>query len=230
MQPMGESGIQVTIAFLGIAGTLSAALLTQMLAGRSERRREAIQRESKWHVEQVRLDGALVKTALSLERDLWSVAAFLSREPGSPRLPGYTSILLVPKGGIPGVLEAVDHEILFDAIEDAYSRLDSMEELVAEICLIGTQAEGERARDLHEALWEAAGDLESFVPFDQAADDIQACRSARDRFISEARQAIGRDSFTASDRRPREAEAGHPTFGGSPASADQDLLHPAEET
>jgi hypothetical protein len=114
----------------------------------------------------------------------------LDRDPREERIPGATSILLTPDEGIPGVFDETTRAILVEAIEDAFERLDALEEIAAEVALIGTADEVTAASQPHEALWEVAGHLEVFAPFDVAADAVERCRAARNRFTDAARISL----------------------------------------
>ena len=62
-------------------------------------------------------------------------------------MPDHTTILLTPEQGIPGVFDEVTRSILVDAVEDAFERLDALEEVAAEIALVGTVEPGSTDRD-----------------------------------------------------------------------------------
>ncbi|MFJ1809942.1 MULTISPECIES: hypothetical protein [unclassified Streptomyces] len=112
--------------------------------------------------------------------------------------------LLIPDEGIPGVIDALNRDILVDGIESAFENLDALEELVAEITLIGTPGEATAAVELHNRLFDVVGLLEGFAPFDDAADTVQECRSIRDAFSIAARESLQVDGgFHPPDRRPR---------------------------
>ena len=105
---------------------------------------------------------------------------------------------------MPGILDGIDRSILVDAIEDSFERLNDLENLVAEISLVGTTAEANAARVLHEALWDVTGLMEAFEQFDLAAGAVETCRTARDDFTRVARQGLRVDGApVAPDGRPR---------------------------
>src|SRR4051794_29934851 len=97
---MGLKTAQNFIAGVGRLGTLSAAVVTQVLANRAERVRRGQEDESRWLGERLRANREFLGGALSLERDLWSAASMLDNDSRTSRLPGYTSILLVPEEGL----------------------------------------------------------------------------------------------------------------------------------
>lgn len=77
-------------------------------------------------------------------------------------------------------------------------------ELVVEITLIGTSDEAAAAAELHHRLSDVVGLLDGFVLFDDAADAVEECRSARDAFSVAAGQSLQVDEgFSPSGRRPR---------------------------
>jgi len=208
---VNDSTVQVVVASVGVAGTFAAALLTQLLAARAERKRRLAEDHSRWLADRLRLGARFLAGSLSLERDLWSAAAQLDRDERQIRMPGYTTILLTPEEGIPEVFDEHTRGIIVEAVEDAFARLDALEETAAEIALVGTTEEVSAARSLHEALWDAAGSLESYAPFDVAADAVERARAARDAFARAARAGLrtGGDVFTL-DGRPRRSEGRAP--------------------
>lgn len=211
---MDETTVQLLVASVGVAGTLAGALLGQLLAGRAERQRRLAENQSRWLADSLRVNTRLLAGSLSLERDLWSAAAQLDRDDRPVRMPAHTTILLTPEQGIPGVFDEVTRSILVEAVEDAFERLDALEEVAAEIALVGTVEEVDSARGLHEALWDVAGGLESYQPSDVVADAVERARAARDAFTSASRQAL-RSSGDAPpiDGRPRRLDGKPPATG-----------------
>lgn len=201
---MDQASVSLVVATVGVVGTLSAALLTQLLSLRAERLRRAAEDRSRWLADRLRISSQFLAKSLSLERDLWSAAAQLDRDDRAVRMPGHTTILLTPDEGLPGVLDAITREILVEEIEKAFERLDELEEVAAEIALVGSPSEVEAASELHESLWSVVGLLEAYAPFDEAADAVEACRSARDRFLQAARTGLRAEGqVPAIDNRPR---------------------------
>jgi hypothetical protein len=175
-----------------------------MLSARADQTRREAEDQSRWLTDRLRVNARYLAQALSLERELWSTAAQLDREDRQPRLPGFTSILLTPDDGVPDVLDGVAREIIVDCVEEAFERLNMLEELAAEIALVGTPEEALAAREVEESLWEVVGMLEGFAAFDDAADAIQRCRSARDTFAAAARVGLRNPGHvSALDGRPR---------------------------
>ncbi|MDX2403005.1 hypothetical protein NJO91_07695 [Streptomyces microflavus] len=196
--------VQVLTTGIGVGGTLAAALLTQTFNRRAERDRYAREDRSRWLAERQRIGAKFLAGALSLERDLWSSCSHLDRDNRVERLAGHTSLLLAPEDGIPGVLDSLTRRILVEDIEEALGKLNDLEELVAEITLIGTPEEAIAASEVHEVLGTVVGHLEGFAPFDDAADLVEECRTARDVFAEEARRSLRVDgSYIPPDARPR---------------------------
>mgnify|MGYP006908185442 CR=1 FL=1 len=211
---MDETTVQLLVASVGVAGTLAGALLGQILAGRAERRRQLAENRSRWLADSLRVNTRFLAGSLSLERDLWSAVAQLDRDDRPVRMPDHTTILLTPEQGIPGVFDEVTRSILVDAVEDAFERLDALEEVAAEIALVGTVEEVDSARALHEALWDVAGGLESYQALDVVADAVERARAARDAFTSASRRALraGGDAPPI-DGRPRRLDGSPPMSG-----------------
>lgn len=196
--------VQVVTTGLGVGGTLAAALLTQASNRRAERERHEREDRSRWLVERQRVAAKFLAGALALERNLWSLCSHLDRDMRPVRLPGHTTVLLIPDEGIPDVIDALTRDILVDGIESAFDELNILEELVAEITLIGTPGEARAAAELHNRLFDVVGMLEGFFHFDDAADVVEECRSLRDSFSVAARQSLQVDGgFHPPDRRPR---------------------------
>jgi len=185
-----QSTAQLLTAGIGIGGTLAAALLTQSLARLGERERRAADDQTRWLGDRLRASTRMLAGALALERDLWSACSHLDPDTRAERMPGHTTILLTPESGLPGIFDQVTREILVEAVEDAFQRLDQLEEVVAEIGLVGSTEEGRTALKLHKRLWDVAGLLEGYADFDSAADAVFRCRSARDAFSEAARRSL----------------------------------------
>lgn len=196
--------MELALAIVGIAGTLCAAVLTQLLANRAEMGRRVREDQTRWLSDGRRLSAELLAGALRLERQLWSACSQLDREVRSERLPGHTSILLTPTSGLPPVLDELTRNILVDAVEEAFQALDALELLVAEVSLISKTEEAARARGLLDSLGEVVDLLEGFAGFDEAADAVERSRAARDAYLRVARSALRVDGpAIAPDCRPR---------------------------
>lgn len=193
------------MAFLGIAGTLCAAVLTQILANRAEARRRVLEDQTRWLSDRRRVSTDLLAGTVKLERKLWSACSQLDTEKRPERLPGHVSILLTPETGIPPVLDELTREIVVDAVEDAFDALEALELLVAEVSLMCTSEETTRARELLESLADVVGLLEVFALFDDAADAVERSRAARDSYAESVRTALRVDGpAVAPDSRPRQ--------------------------
>ncbi|GAA1681106.1 hypothetical protein GCM10010977_32200 [Citricoccus zhacaiensis] len=196
--------MQLLVASVGVAGTLAGALLSQLLAGRAEKQRRVAENQSRWLADSLRVNTRLLAGSLSLERDMWSAAAQLDRDNRPVRMPAHTTILLTPEQGIPGVFDRVTRAILVEAVEEAFERLDVLEEVAAEIALVGTVEEVSSAHALHEALWDVVGGLESYQAFDVVADAVERARAARDNFTRASRMALRSSGESIQvDSRPR---------------------------
>lgn len=201
---MDASTVQLITASVGVVGTLTAALLTQMLARKAEKDRRISEDKARWLQERLRINSQFLSDAISLERDIWGAASHLDRDNRNERMPGYKTILLTPAEGLPGIFDELTRTILVEALEDAFSRLDSIELLTAQVALIGTPEEAKTARSLHEALWDAVGMLEMYASFDDAFEAISAVRTAKDRFAEAARSGLRVDGEAIPvDQRPR---------------------------
>jgi len=198
----GSTG-QVVIAAIGVAGTLAAALVSQLLSRRAERDRRREEDRSRWLADRQRLYSRFLAQALSLERDLWSACSMLDQDARDRRIPGYTSILLTPEEGVDGILDALTRTILVEATERGFHDLDKLELVAAEITIIGASGEAAAARNVLDALWDVVGMLEGYARFTDAADGVEACRAARDQFARAARVGLRVDGeFLPHDRHP----------------------------
>lgn len=196
--------LQLAIAGLGVAGTLAAALFTQVLARKAEQGRRRADDASRWLAERLKVNSRLLAESLALEREIWDLCSFLDRNKREERLPGYTSIYTIPKSGIPEVVDEETRTILVNGLHGIDDRLGNLEQVVAEISLIGSPLESEATRSYLSALWDAYACLETYSLFDVAADAVEKCRALRDQFTSAARESLRVDGqFMAHDERPR---------------------------
>ena len=211
---MDDMTVQLLVASVGVFGALAGALLSQLLAGKAERQRRLAEDRSRWLTDSLRVNTRFLAGSLRLERDLWSAAAQLDHDDRPVRMPAHSTILLTPEQGIPGVFDAVTRSILVEAVEDAFERLDALEEMVAEIALVGTVEEVRSAQGLHEALWDAAGGLESYQAFDVVTDAVLRAKAARDAFTTASRVALRpSDKTRSNDRPPRRLDDAPPASG-----------------
>jgi len=169
----------------------------------ADSRRYRRERSARWDADQKALAGKILAGALKLERDGWSVASLLDRDRREKRLPGATSLWSVPDMGIPGVIDEQTVAMLREAVHEAYQGLDELELHVETFVVVATPTAGGAARALVERLWDVFGALEGYANFDDAADEVERARSARDLFANEVRQALGMTGQTISDQRPR---------------------------
>lgn len=153
------------MALLGIAGTLSAALLTQRAATRAEMSRRQATDRDRWLEERLRVAKSVIATAETIERELYSNCAHLTSEgPRENWLPGYTTVLLIPEDGIPGVIDGLTRDILVDSHEMLSPKFDELSLLAAELQLIGSKDEAALADQLIDELLAAASNVEAFCP------------------------------------------------------------------
>jgi hypothetical protein len=196
----------ITTGVVGLAGI--AATFFQNKAAQKERRTS--EDKARWLQERLHINSQFLSAAVSLERDIWDVAAQLDRDSRDERMPGYTTILLTPEEGLPGVFDEVTRAILVEAIEDAFSKLDSMNILEAQIALIGTSEEAETAKALNDALLDAVGRLEIYAPFDEAAEAVLAVKDMREQFAKAARSSLRVEGpSTPSNKRSRRDAGSH---------------------
>jgi hypothetical protein len=168
----------VIVALLGIAGTLSAALLTQRAATRAEMSRRQSADRDRWLEERLRVAKSVIATAETIERELYSNCAHLTSEgPRENWLPGYATVLLIPEDGIPGVIDGITRDILVDSHEMLSPKFDELSLLAAELQLIGSKDEAALADRLVDELL-AASNVEAFAP---AARDTRRCSRLRRR-------------------------------------------------
>ncbi|MEV8241395.1 hypothetical protein AB0O90_14220 [Microbacterium testaceum] len=198
---------EVLVALVGVGGTLGGVALGQgsaALMGWRQRRRETATR---WVADQKEQAAAILSRALRLERQAWDVAAQLDQEERDERLPGHgASLLLLPAGGIPGVVDEIALLILREAVEDGFEQLDLLENEVETYALIAEPEAVTAVRQLVECLWNVYGAIESFSTFDQAADAVERARSARDAFANRVRSSLGVSGNVTTDPRPRRDE------------------------
>lgn len=200
---MDSSLVTVLTTTVGVTGTLAGSALTQIFARRGERDRRSAEDQSRWLTERLRVTSDLINRALSLERILWSACAHLDRDDREERLPGYTSIELIPEEGIEGVIDSVTREILIDAVGPGLEAINKLDSLAAELALISTPAEAVAAEQLIDALLNTIGLLEAFYPFDAAADSVLACRNLREELILASRKSLRVDPDSAQFAPPR---------------------------
>jgi hypothetical protein len=177
-------------AVIGVVGTLLGVLITQHFAARAADRRQLQEDGKRWLSERLQVSRTLLARSSTIERDLWSACSHLDREARAVRMPGYTTILLTPVEGLPGVFDEISRAIIVEAVEDAFDALNQVEELEAEVQLIGSPTEGHAAVALVEALWEVVGFLEGYGPFDDAADAVLRAKAAREAFRVAARESL----------------------------------------
>jgi hypothetical protein len=157
-------------------------------------RRQAADRD-RWLDERLRVSRSVIATAETIERELWSNCALLTSEgPRENWLPGYTTVLLIPKDGIPSVIDQITRDILVDSHEMLSPKLDDLSLLVAEVQLIGSKEEAELADLLFDNLLSAAASVEAFAPSDVGFDAVPAGQTTRKDFMAAARTGLRVDT------------------------------------
>lgn len=194
---------QVLVALVGVGGTLAGVALGQVFSWISDAKSQDSQRSARWDSGQKELAAEILAVAVKLEREACSAAAHLDREVREQRLPGNTSLLLIPAEGIPGVLDELTVLILREAVEEGFAGIEALEASVEKFAIVASPDAGVEARQLVESIWDAYGSLESFETFDDAVDNVERVRAARDRFSNAVRESLGVKGEVVSDQRPR---------------------------
>jgi hypothetical protein len=188
---MDADTVQLITGTVGVAGTLAGALLSQLLARRNEKDRWVSENRSRWLEERLRLNSELLSNAIKIEREMFSAASFLTRDPDEEKALEFTSIYMIPEDRIDGVLDGETRSILVEALEDAWEASNSIETLIAQVELPGTPKESKAANELYEQLLNIMGMVESFADFDTAYDTILAGKEMRERFARASRLGLG---------------------------------------
>jgi len=191
------------VPLVGVGGTLLGSGVGYFSSWLLEAKRHARERADRWDSGQKEAAGQILAAVLKLEREAWSAASFLDREIRETRLPGYTSLALVPVEGIPGVIDEDALSILSDVLADGFEGLEALEVSVETFAIVASSEVGTEARALVSSLWDVYGCLEMFTTFDDAADSVEQVRAARDRFANEVRKSLGVQGHVVSDHRPR---------------------------
>ncbi len=185
----------VIVALLGIAGTLSAALLTQRAATRAEMSRRQLADRDRWLDERLRVARSVIATAETIERELYSNCAHLTSEGTRESwLPGYTTVLLIPADGISGTIDKITRDILVDSHEMLSPKFDELSLLEAEVQLIGSEEEAALADQLVEDLMVAASNVEAFAPADHGFAAVLAAQATRKEFMAASRASLRVDT------------------------------------
>jgi|GEM_PF-5363668 hypothetical protein len=192
---MEEQVAQITVAALGIAGTLAASLWTQAFSRRAERGRRLAEDETRWLPNRLDIATNLLSKAGAVHRNLYSAASFI-RAPDGPIedrpkwLAGHMNVLATPEEGLPGILSAEDRGILIEMQFEWTDLLEAMEDLVSRVVLLATDDEATAARAMHEALWEAEGYLEIYAPGNLVYPALRAAQEAIDAYAAMARVGL----------------------------------------
>lgn len=193
--PVVSMWMPVIVALLGIAGTLSAALLTQRASARAEMDRRRAADRDRWLDERLKVARSVIATAETIEWKLYSNCAHLTSE-GSREdwLPGYTTVLLIPHEGIPGVIDDITREILVESHELLSPKFDELSLLAAEVQLIGSEEEADLVEQLVDALLTAASNVEAFAPADDGYAAVLSAQAKRKEFMAASRASLRVDT------------------------------------
>lgn len=186
---------QLLVGGLGIAGTLTAAVVTQILSRRAERERRQDEDETRWLRDRLDTTTSLLSKAGHAHRQLYSAAAFLSSPDGTyddrpTWLGGYNNLIESPEGGLPGLLSSEDRALLIEFQLEVSELLTAMEEDVSRIVLLGTEAEATAAKEMHETLWWAEADLEMYAPPNLAYGHLDEAKKSIDAFVTACRPGL----------------------------------------
>lgn len=195
---MEDTTVNLLVGIAGIGGTLAAALLTQRAGRRAERERLDREDANRWLPERLRVSRELLALAHAVERDLATAQSFLRDIPqDTPReewLGGRMNLSEVTAAGVPGVLSGGDHEILFNLARECIERLDTMEQLAAEVAVVGSAAERDAADMLIDASLAALSQVEAYAPLQSAYDGLVVARSGREIYMDAARTSLRVDT------------------------------------
>lgn len=186
---------QLIVGGLGIAGTLAAAVGTQVLARRGERDRRREDDETRWLRDRLDIATSLLSKAGQIHRELYGAAAFLTSPDGTyddraTWLAGHNNLIESPEEGLPGIIAAEERDLLIEKQFEVHDLLESMEDDVSRIVLLGTEDEAQAAKAMHEALWDAEADLEMFAAPNLAYDNLSKAQKAIDAFVAACRPGL----------------------------------------
>ena len=188
---MSSPHLELLTAAITAVSVLAGVALQYWFSVLTSRHNQARENEQRWLADRLKANTRMVANSINLERTIWDVCSFLDDQPREERMPGFTSILLTPEGGIPGLFDELSREILVEGCEDAFKRLNKMELVVAEVELIGSPGEGVAALRLYDALWDAAGLIESYAQFSEAAGQVALCKKYREHLVDASRTSLG---------------------------------------
>ncbi|MGW4030928.1 hypothetical protein ACWEFL_16670 [Streptomyces sp. NPDC004838] len=197
---MSQSTIQLLLAALGVGGTLTAAILTQVLQKRAERERRTAEDLRRWHAERFRVAKELLYKIKETERILWSACASLPNEDEYSRLrrAGHTTLLNVPQTDVPPdsddpvIFDVIHLEIVREALTQAFGLLEAAEHLTAEISILSDGATPTAAAVMFEAAWDAVGAVETTRGTQDAAfEAVLAVKEPIARFQAAVRDELG---------------------------------------
>ncbi|MBT2368138.1 hypothetical protein J7E88_23165 [Streptomyces sp. ISL-10] len=204
---MSQSIVQLALAALGVAGTLAAAITTQILQRRAERERRAADDGRRWHADRFRAFKELLYKVNEVKRILYSAAAHLPSDAERQRLQdmGRTAFTITRASDVPpdsgdiSIFDATSLEIVQEALERAFSLNEESEHLIAEISILSEGFAPSAAKRMFEFCWDATGAVETTRgTTEEAYAAILAMGPAIDIFEGAARM----DLDVATEQRP----------------------------
>ncbi|MCY0962377.1 hypothetical protein [Streptomyces sp. H27-H5] len=166
---MSQSSVQFALAALGVAGTLAAAIMTQILQRRAERERRTADDDRRWHADRFRAFKDLLYKMNEVKRILYSAAAMLPSDVERQRLRelGRTAFTITQASDVPpdtgdvSIFDATSLEIVQEALERAFSLNEEAEHLIAEISILSEGFAPSVAKRMFDFSWDATGAVES---------------------------------------------------------------------
>jgi hypothetical protein len=195
---------QLITASLGVGGTLSAAIVTQVLLRRSEIMRAKREDDRRWHDERFRTCKQFVLILNKVEREVYSLASFLPEDDSAyeaAQIVGVTTSLLGTEHG-PFLGSAENDELVRERIRElGEETYDAMDEVTVELGLLASGELITKADEAVEAVFTAMGAIEAIRSHHHAYDSASALRRAREDFQETARRVLG--ASIKDERRPR---------------------------
>lgn len=195
------STLQLMTAAVGVAGTLSASVLAQTLGRRTERDRRQAEDRSRWLTERLRVSSKLGSCALALERRLYEACSLLDDEERADRLPGHVNIHTVPEEGLEDVsLDAFTLHCLVEAAQGGLDAFPELDQLVAELALLGEPEEAQAADELLDSLLVAIAMIEKYAPSKEGFQAVLECQTRRKRLVQASRRSLRIDQGVVEHR------------------------------
>lgn len=190
-----DHAVLTTIAGVsGLLATLGGVALTAQLTQRSENKRRLYENATRWHYKRRQsLSIDVVHVARKVEERILEAASFTDDAERTERLPGYKSVLLLPIGGLPGIIEEDAVEVISDAVRETLDSLDAMGRLIAEMQFVGQPEEITPADTLYGVALDAVGCLETFMETADVLGAVYALPDARRFFVTSSRVSLGKE-------------------------------------